>query len=162
MAFELVESGEVLSIPTDKPLSEDRAWYVFRDALMGIEYCKFSWFCFLLLKSALYVSEFICVVFHAVHHQKIIHSDIKPANLLMSECGRVKVADLGACNEFTGDDASIDNKSTASTPAFRAPETLQLGEVNSTTANRISTNIQMLFPSFFFFFYRCGIDNILW
>lgn len=40
LVFELVEQGEVLSIPTEKPLTEDRAWSVFRDTLLGIEYCK--------------------------------------------------------------------------------------------------------------------------
>lgn len=41
LVFELVQLGEVLSIPTEKPLSEERTWSVFRDALQGLEYCKF-------------------------------------------------------------------------------------------------------------------------
>lgn len=41
LVFELVQLGEVLSIPTDTPMSEERAWCVFRDALLGLEYCKF-------------------------------------------------------------------------------------------------------------------------
>lgn len=65
-----------------------------------------------------------------VHYQRIIHGDIKPGNLLLGECGRVKIADLGVCNEFLGEDASMNNGSTAGTPAFRAPETLLLGQVN--------------------------------
>jgi calcium/calmodulin-dependent protein kinase kinase 2 len=40
LVFELVQQGEVLSVPTEKPLSEERAWSVFRDALLGVEYCK--------------------------------------------------------------------------------------------------------------------------
>lgn len=64
-----------------------------------------------------------------MHYQRIIHSDIKPDNLLLGECGRVKIADLGVCNEFLGEDASMNNGSTAGTPAFRAPETLQTGQV---------------------------------
>lgn len=68
-------------------------------------------------------------LFSAVHYQRIIHSDIKPGNLLLGECGRVKIADLGVCNEFIGEDASMNNVSTAGTPAFRAPETLQTGQV---------------------------------
>lgn len=42
MVFELVKNGEVLSIPTNKPLSEERAWSVFRDTLLGLEYCKYK------------------------------------------------------------------------------------------------------------------------
>uniref|UniRef100_A0A336LNS4 calcium/calmodulin-dependent protein kinase n=1 Tax=Culicoides sonorensis TaxID=179676 RepID=A0A336LNS4_CULSO len=64
LVFELLNQGEVLSIPTDTPITEDRAWSVFRDVLL-------------------------------VHYQRIIHGDLKPANLLLAECGRVKVADLG-------------------------------------------------------------------
>lgn len=40
------------------------------------------------------------------------------------------MADLGVCNEFLGEDASMNNGSTAGTPAFRAPETLLTGQVN--------------------------------
>ncbi|XP_023035959.1 calcium/calmodulin-dependent protein kinase kinase 1 isoform X1 [Drosophila willistoni] len=101
MVFELVKQGEVLSIPTDKPLTEERAWSVLRDVLLGLEY---------------------------LHYQKIIHADLKPGNLLLTECGHVKIADLGVCNEFLGEDATMTNGSTAGTPAFRAPETLVLGQ----------------------------------
>lgn len=76
-----------------------------------------------------------------MHYQRIIHSDIKPDNLLLGECGRVKIADLGVCNEFLGEDASMNNGSTAGTPAFRAPETLQTGQV---TSRRNSNDIEYL------------------
>lgn len=65
----------------------------------------------------------------SVHYQRIIHGDVKPDNLLLGECGSVKVADLGVCNEFLGEDASMNNGSTAGTPAIRAPETLHAGQV---------------------------------
>ncbi|XP_055387998.1 calcium/calmodulin-dependent protein kinase kinase 1 isoform X3 [Condylostylus longicornis] len=101
LVFELVHQGEVLCIPADKPLNEERAWSVFRDALQGLEY---------------------------LHYQRIIHADIKPGNLLLGEGGQVKIADLGVCNEFLGEDAAMNNGSTAGTPAFRAPETLFPGQ----------------------------------
>ncbi|VDI36685.1 calcium/calmodulin-dependent protein kinase kinase, partial [Mytilus galloprovincialis] len=96
MAFELVEKGEVMEVPTEKPLSEDQAWSYFRDVILGIEY---------------------------LHHQKIIHRDIKPSNLLLGDDGHLKIADFGVSNEFTGTDISLSN--TAGTPAFMAPETLR-------------------------------------
>jgi len=40
MVFELVKQGEVLRIPTDNPLSEKRAWSIFRESLLGLEYCE--------------------------------------------------------------------------------------------------------------------------
>lgn len=70
---------------------------------------------------------FFLISTFAVHYQRIIHGDIKPDNLLLGECGSVKIADLGVCNEFLGEDASMNNGSTAGTPAFRPPETLLTG-----------------------------------
>ncbi|XP_022337138.1 calcium/calmodulin-dependent protein kinase kinase 1-like isoform X4 [Crassostrea virginica] len=96
MAFELVEKGEVLVVPTDKPLSEDQAWSYLRDIILGTEY---------------------------LHYQKIIHRDIKPSNLLLGDDGHLKIADFGVSNEFTGSDITLTN--TAGTPAFMAPETLK-------------------------------------
>lgn len=58
----------------------------------------------------------------AVHFQRIVHRDIKPSNLLIDANGRVKIADLGVCNEFDGSDDLL--SSSAGTPAFAAPEVL--------------------------------------
>lgn len=95
LVFELLERGEVLPVPTDKPLSEAEAWRCFRDVVLGVEY---------------------------LHYQRIVHRDIKPSNLLLGEDGRVQIGDLGVCNEFDGADASL--SSTAGTPAFMAPEAI--------------------------------------
>lgn len=95
LVFELLEGGQVLEIPTENPLDEEKAWTYFRDVVLGIEY---------------------------LHYQRIIHRDIKPANLLLSDTGRVQIADLGVCNEFHGSDAFLSN--TAGTPAFSAPEAI--------------------------------------
>ena len=42
MAFELLEKGEVLEIPSDMPLTEEEAIQCFRDVLHGLEYRKLS------------------------------------------------------------------------------------------------------------------------
>ncbi|XP_038549575.1 calcium/calmodulin-dependent protein kinase kinase 1b [Micropterus salmoides] len=93
MAFELMEKGPVMEVPTDDPLTEEQARFYFRDVVLGIEY---------------------------LHYHKIIHRDIKPSNLLLGEDGHVKIADFGVSNEFEGTDALL--SSTAGTPAFMAPE----------------------------------------
>jgi [calcium/calmodulin-dependent protein kinase] kinase len=102
MAFELLEKGEILEMPADKPLTEDAAWTCFRDVVHGLEY---------------------------LHYQKVIHRDIKPSNLLRADNGEVKIADLGVSDEFDGPDALLTN--TAGTPAFTAPESLSQ-QTNST------------------------------
>lgn len=38
LVFELLEGGEVLQVPTEKPLTEEQAWTYFRDVVLGIEY----------------------------------------------------------------------------------------------------------------------------
>lgn len=47
MVFELLERGQVLEVPTNKPLTEDNAWTYFRDVILGIEYCKCALYYFL-------------------------------------------------------------------------------------------------------------------
>ena len=54
----------------------------------------------------------------AVHRQGIVHHDIKPQNLLLTDDGRLKVADFGVANRNWG------------TRAYMAPE-LSLGEATS-------------------------------
>ncbi|XP_059155965.1 calcium/calmodulin-dependent protein kinase kinase 1-like isoform X2 [Physella acuta] len=96
LVFELVDKGEVMTVPTDSPFSEEVARNYFRDIILGIEY---------------------------LHYQKIIHRDIKPSNLLLADDGHIKIADFGVSNEFIGGDAFLTNS--AGTPAFMAPETLK-------------------------------------
>ncbi|XP_050299259.1 calcium/calmodulin-dependent protein kinase kinase 1 isoform X2 [Anthonomus grandis grandis] len=93
LVFELLDRGQVLDVPTDQPLSEEKAWSYFRDVVLGIEY---------------------------LHYQRIIHRDIKPSNLLLNDEDRVQITDFGVCNEFNGADAFLSN--TAGTPAFTPPE----------------------------------------
>ncbi|XP_076257091.1 calcium/calmodulin-dependent protein kinase kinase 1-like isoform X2 [Rhynchophorus ferrugineus] len=95
LAFELLDRGQVLEVPTDNPLDEEKSWNYFRDVILGIEY---------------------------LHFQRIIHRDIKPANLLLNDQDRVQITDFGVCNEFHGSDAFL--SSTAGTPAFTPPEAL--------------------------------------
>jgi [calcium/calmodulin-dependent protein kinase] kinase len=75
----------------------------------------------------------ICDSLFAVHYQRIIHRDIKPSNLLLSEDGRVQIADFGVCNEFHGNDAAL--SSTAGTPAFMAPEALTNSKYSGKVGN---------------------------
>ncbi|XP_011863120.1 PREDICTED: calcium/calmodulin-dependent protein kinase kinase 1 isoform X2 [Vollenhovia emeryi] len=94
LVFELVHRGEILLIPTDKPLNEATARRYFRDVVMGVEY---------------------------LHYQKIVHRDIKPSNLLVDRAGRIKIADLGVSTELRESGELLTGQ--AGTPAFAAPET---------------------------------------
>ncbi|XP_025987400.2 calcium/calmodulin-dependent protein kinase kinase 1 isoform X2 [Solenopsis invicta] len=94
LVFELVHRGEILLIPTDKPLNEATARRYFRDVVMGVEY---------------------------LHYQKIVHRDIKPSNLLVDRDDRIKIADLGVSTELRESGELLIGH--AGTPAFAAPET---------------------------------------
>ena len=78
-----------------QPLPEATARKYFRDVLQGLEY---------------------------LHYQQIVHRDIKPMNLLLTENDVVKIADFGAARMLMGDQKWV--AGVAGTPAFMAPELL--------------------------------------
>ncbi|XP_066585927.1 calcium/calmodulin-dependent protein kinase kinase 1 isoform X2 [Prorops nasuta] len=114
LVFELVERGEVLQVPTDKPLDEQTARKNFRDVIMGIEY---------------------------LHYQRIVHRDIKPSNLLVDSEGRVKIADLGVSAELRASGELLSGP--AGTPAFAAPETTTPGARYSGTCDVWSLGVTL-------------------
>jgi CRP-like cAMP-binding protein len=63
------------------------------------------------------------------HQHKIIHMDLKPANVLMSQDGTIAIADFGLCN-IVGTDHSSD--SVMGTPAYMPPEQLRGDRVDTT------------------------------
>lgn len=116
MVLEYCEGGEVQwKVGTGQPaltLAETR--HIFRDTLLGLEYCELS-------------MDQLTIV----HHQGIIHRDIKPSNLLRSG-DLVKISDFG-CSHYSeallaaqgGDETYVDDielAKTAGSPAFFAPE----------------------------------------
>ncbi|MGK2859318.1 MAG: serine/threonine-protein kinase [Thermoanaerobaculia bacterium] len=57
----------------------------------------------------------------AAHAQGIVHRDIKPANILLTESGRVKIADFGIAR-LVGDSHPTDRGIIMGTPNYMAPE----------------------------------------
>jgi len=57
---------------------------------------------------------------HALHRRGIVHSDIKPANIMLKRTGSVKIIDIGSAYELCDQP-----ESSRCTPAYAAPEVLQ-------------------------------------
>lgn len=72
-------------------------------------------------------------VAHA-HQRRVVHGDLKPANIRVTESGQVRLVDFGVARLIMEGDVAVDNPVKALTPAFCAPEQLA-GEITSTQSD---------------------------
>jgi serine/threonine protein kinase len=68
----------------------------------------------------------LCEALAFAHHNKILHRDIKPGNIMISEDDQVKVADFGLARPITGEA----EENPYGTPDYAAPEILGRGAVD--------------------------------
>lgn len=84
-----------------------------------------------------YTDEIMCLTkqlltgLHYIHVQKILHRDMKVANLLLNDAGVLKIADFGLARGYDKNNSRY--TSTVCTRWYRPPEVL-LGQRNYTTA----------------------------
>ncbi|KAK6866187.1 hypothetical protein PG995_002715 [Apiospora arundinis] len=97
MVLEMCKKGVVMKVGLDDhadPYPEEQCRHWFRDLILGIEY---------------------------LHAQGVIHRDIKPDNLLLTEDDVLKIVDFGVSEIFEKPDTMMTAKS-AGSPAFLPPE----------------------------------------
>jgi tetratricopeptide (TPR) repeat protein/tRNA A-37 threonylcarbamoyl transferase component Bud32 len=68
------------------------------------------------------------------HQRRVVHGDIKPANVRVGEDGRVRLLDFGVARLLAGEEEEPHNRVRALTPAWSAPE-LRAGEPVSTQSD---------------------------
>ncbi|KAI1180445.1 kinase-like domain-containing protein [Nemania sp. FL0916] len=120
MVLEMCKKGVVMKIDLDQdadPYDNElcRTW--FRDLILGIEY---------------------------LHEQGIIHRDIKPDNLLLTDDDVLKIVDFGVSEMFEKPNEMKTSKS-AGSPAFLPPELCQAkhGDISGTAADVWSMGVTL-------------------
>lgn len=70
----------------------------------------------------------VCGALAAAHRASVIHRDVKPANILVSDDGSIHVADFGIAR-LSGSPAATADGAMIGTPGYWAPEQGQAGEI---------------------------------
>lgn len=120
MVLEMCKKGVVMRVglgETATPYSEEECRCWFRDLILGIEY---------------------------LHAQGVVHRDIKPDNLLLTEDDVLKIVDFGVSEMFEKPEEMRTAKS-AGSPAFLPPELCMAkhGDVSGTAADIWSMGVSL-------------------
>ncbi|KAI2470604.1 Pkinase-domain-containing protein [Annulohypoxylon bovei var. microspora] len=120
MVLEMCKKGVIMKVGLDEqadPYDDEQCRLWFRDLILGIEY---------------------------LHSQGVVHRDIKPDNLLLTEDDVLKIVDFGVSEMFEKPENMMTSKS-AGSPAFLPPELCQAkhGDVSGKAADVWSMGVSL-------------------
>lgn len=120
MVLEMCKKGVIMKVGLDEvatPYNEEECRCWFRDLILGIEY---------------------------LHAQGVVHRDIKPDNLLLTDDDVLKIVDFGVSEMFEKPEQMRTAKS-AGSPAFLPPElcVARHGDVSGTAADIWSMGVTL-------------------
>lgn len=78
-------------------------------------------------EQAMAIIMHVCDALSYAHSNGIIHRDVKPANIMVDNLGRVKVADFGLAKVAAANTGLSSSNLTMGTPDYVAPEALVMG-----------------------------------
>ncbi|TQF71477.1 serine/threonine-protein kinase [Pseudoalteromonas luteoviolacea] len=87
----------------------------------------------LTLNDKLALLEKITRGIHYLHQQSLVHCDIKPSNILISDSGKVKISDFGIANILHGQNQVHDKLSSYGSTSSMSPEQLEGKQVGYTS-----------------------------
>jgi non-specific serine/threonine protein kinase/serine/threonine-protein kinase len=88
----------------------------------------------LAIRERLVLFQTVCSAVHYAHQNLVIHRDIKPPNILITEDGAVKLLDFGIAKLLDPDALGLDHTLTtlqAMTPEYASPEQLSGGKITT-------------------------------
>jgi len=86
------------------------------------------------MTESLRVARELCAGLAHAHTRGVVHRDVKPANVLMTEDGTVKVADFGLARALARGDTVTCEGAVVGTPLFMAPEQIKAVSSHELTA----------------------------
>lgn len=70
------------------------------------------------------IARGVCEGLAALHSRGVVHRDLKPHNVLMSENGRAKLSDMGLCRRMVPEQTSFFSVGSGGSSGWQAPEQL--------------------------------------